>query len=178
MFINLLSAKTTVYNFAEFNSRIFDEEGLLSLRDRESIDSQLASFAEESGFEYLNLTESPITGGDGNREFLLLMQSGKNIVVLTFQDITPYENAREFCHHTAVNFAENHPEFEGDIWLLLISSKHGLIHITATKDTERIISHAACRSIANELIAPEFKEKNFYNGILAGVQKLIEIHQK
>lgn len=151
VFINLLSAKTTVYNFAEFNSRIFDKEGLLSLRDRESIDSQLASFAEESG---------------------------KNIVVLTFQDITPYENAREFCHHTAVNFAENHPEFEGDIWLLLISSKHGLIHITATKDTERIISHAACRSIANELIAPEFKEKNFYNGILAGVQKLIEIHQK
>lgn len=38
---------------------------------RKKVVEDVISCAEEMGFKYVNLTESPITGGDGNIEFLL-----------------------------------------------------------------------------------------------------------
>ena len=38
---------------------------------RNKVVEDIISFAKESGFEYLNHIESPITGGDGNVEYLL-----------------------------------------------------------------------------------------------------------
>lgn len=43
-------------------------------RVRKSVVKDIISFAEESGFEFLKLTESPITGGDGNVEYLLYLK--------------------------------------------------------------------------------------------------------
>ena len=32
---------------------------------------KVVEFAKITGFEYINYTDSPITGGDGNREYLV-----------------------------------------------------------------------------------------------------------
>lgn len=43
---------------------------------QENIVSDIREFAELSGFEVIGTTESPIVGGDGNREFLICMRNG------------------------------------------------------------------------------------------------------
>lgn len=97
----------------------------------------------------------------------------KEIVIITLDSIP---TSIEFDNY-AVMLSQNWEvgkNTNGNAFTIEICDKLSRVRINTTNKTQQDIPNDYCKMVIDNVIIPEFRNQKFYNGLMAGLNKLIE----
>lgn len=101
------------------------------------------------------------------------LKTTNEIAVVTIDSISPYVDIKDFGTDLG-NFWGIGSKEKNNGLLFILNMNDRNIRISTGTNTEKILSDEFLKSILNKEIIPHFKEDNFYEGIMRGLNKIIE----
>ena len=97
----------------------------------------------------------------------------REIAIVTINSIEPYNNINDYSTDLANEWGIGKSETDNGL-LILFSKNLRKIRISTGYGTEKILTDELCKKVIDEIIIPEFKKRNYYNGIEMGMTELIK----
>lgn len=99
-------------------------------------------------------------------------KTGNQIGIITVANTGTYTDFKKYSvdlfNHWGVGLKDKNNGL-----LITFSAALRSTRITTGLGTEKVLTNALCKKIIDEKMIPEFKSKNFFNGIKAGLQECI-----
>lgn len=95
------------------------------------------------------------------------------IIILSIDELYPYENIDEFAYNKLIDWKIGRV-FQKSGVIIVFSKKLKLLRISTTEISKKYLSDKNCDKIVFEIMIPNFKKDNYYDGIL---NSLIEIEK-
>lgn len=140
-----ITANTKTIKQPKENNYVFDREGLFSDFEYEQLNHKLTQYEKETTRE---------------------------VVVLTTNSISPYENIAEFALNTANEWGIGKAETNNGLFIV-VSKQLQVMRINTGLGTEKVLTDEICQKVVDEQILPEFVQGKFYTGIDKGIDKLM-----
>ncbi len=96
----------------------------------------------------------------------------REIAIVSIQAIEPYDNIAAYTIDLSNEWGIGKAETNNGL-LILFSTNLRKIRIATGLGTEKILTDTICKRIIDQVIIPEFKKGNHYNGIEKGLIALI-----
>ena len=130
--------------FAESPAVLVDEAGVLSDKERDEIKKLISAYNEK---------------GPGR------------IYVVVIDKLPPGTSIEQFAS-ARINQPPLGANEKADRVLLAVAVQDRKMRIETSKDVWALLPDAFCKSVIDKVIAPRFKEKNYFQGIRDGVSAL------
>lgn len=101
------------------------------------------------------------------------VKSTNEIAVVTIDSISPYDDIKDFGTDLG-NFWGIGSKEKNNGLLIILSMNDRNIGISTGIGTEEILSDEFLKKTIDSIIIPNFKEDKFYEGIMGGLNKIIE----
>lgn len=95
------------------------------------------------------------------------------ILVLSIDELYPNENIAEFAYNKLIDWNVG-GVFQKSGVIIVFSKKLRLLRISTTEISKKYLTDANCDKIVSEIMIPNFKKDNYYDGIF---NSLIEIEK-
>ena len=100
-------------------------------------------------------------------------ETQRQIVVVTINSITPYTNIQKYASDLANTWRVGAQEKNNGL-LILLCNPIREIGISTGYGTELILTDEICKNTIDDIMIPEFKKGNYYEGIKKGIVDLIK----
>lgn len=100
------------------------------------------------------------------------LETTNEIAIVTIDSIKPYENINDFATDLSNEWGIGKKEKDNGL-LILFSKSLREMRISTGIGTEKILTDEICKNVIDKTIIPEFKNRNYYNGIEKGLSELI-----
>lgn len=138
---------TVAFTFPAATGSVNDFEGLFNAKQVAELEKIIADFKE---------------------------RTGKQIVVASIANIEPYEKFDQYALDLSNHWGAGTPKKDNGLNVMFSKSLRQ-IRISTGSGTKSVISDEECQKVINEVVIPEFKNGDFYEGVKLGVLKLIDL---
>ncbi len=101
------------------------------------------------------------------------IETTRQIVVVTIDSITPYSDIQKYASDLGNDWGVGSSEKDNGLVIVLCNPIRK-IGISTGYGTELVLTDEICKSVIENVIIPEFKNGNYYDGIKNGVTELIK----
>lgn len=100
------------------------------------------------------------------------IKTEREIVIISIDSINPYTNISNYSVDLSNYLGIGK---DGNGLTIVVSKKLKKMFIATGNQTEKILTDEHCKKIIDELIIPNFKNDNYYEGLKFGLMELIKV---
>ena len=103
-------------------------------------------------------------------------KTGRKIVVASLTSIAPYERFDEYARELSDNWQVGSAD-KSDGLSIIFSKSLRQIRVSTGYGDDQTLTNETCKKVIDDVIIPQFKKGDFYEGVKLGVVELINLWQ-
>ena len=99
-------------------------------------------------------------------------KTNHELVIITVDSITPYSSIKDFSTDLSNHWGIGKKDTNNGL-AIVFSQSLKEIRISTGTGTEKVLTNAFCKKVIDNVMIPEFKNKDYYKGIKKGIEELM-----